>query len=219
MKEQSMTYSPRTSEDSHAATSSQASAGGTTPCSSQAGQQTDLFGQEVAPASRSVSPVGAKESTTSGTSGQSSTGSSRSAGLQRSLANRLRARLGVNGSLEYRMTWKEWDMPSQVPICALRASARHTLGSGCIGWPTLIKRDGFTLLRARRAPNATGSEPMAWMGGVVTGLVKENRAGLKMDRIVGLNPAWTSWLMGFPDEWSLLEAMATPSSHKSRRSS
>ena len=64
------------------------------------------------------------------------TNTSPSAGLQRSLEKMLRARMDVNGSLEYVLTWKESDMPSGVPICALRASARPTSGSGFTGWRT-----------------------------------------------------------------------------------
>ena len=63
-------------------------------------------------------------------------GSSPSAGLQRALASRLAAALDVNGSPEYVLIWKLWDMPSGVPICRLAASGRRTGGSGCSGWPT-----------------------------------------------------------------------------------
>jgi hypothetical protein len=44
--------------------------------------------------------------------------------------------MGVNGSPEYELTWKSWDMKSGPPICALRASGRRTSGSACSGWPT-----------------------------------------------------------------------------------
>ena len=73
---------------------------------------------------------------TNDTSGPLFTASSPSARLQLSLENRLRAKTGVNGSPEYALTWKLWDMPAGPPICALRASARHTGGNGYIGWPT-----------------------------------------------------------------------------------
>ena len=63
-------------------------------------------------------------------------GSSPSAGLQRSLENRLRATLDVNGSPEYALTWSTWDMPAGPPICRLRASAHRTSGNGSGGWPT-----------------------------------------------------------------------------------
>ena len=51
--------------------------------------------------------------------------------------------MGVDGSPEYALTWKHWDMPSGPPICALRASGRRTSGSGCIGWATPMSRDHF----------------------------------------------------------------------------
>jgi hypothetical protein len=49
--------------------------------------------------------------------------------------------MGVNGSQEYALIWKHWDMPAGLPICALRASARRTSGSGFIGWPTPTTQD------------------------------------------------------------------------------
>jgi hypothetical protein len=70
------------------------------------------------------------------TSGPLFTALSPSARLQSSLESRLRQRMDVNGSPEYALTWKLWDMPSGPPICALRASGRRTRASGFIGWPT-----------------------------------------------------------------------------------
>ena len=79
---------------------------------------------------------------TPGTSGPSFDASSPSAVLQRSLESRLRAALDVNGSPEYALTWKHWDMLSGPPICALRASGRRTSDSDCSGWPTPITPSG-----------------------------------------------------------------------------
>ena len=87
-------------------------------------------------ASPSPLPGREREPTTSGTCGRSSTGSSASASLQRSLASRLRARLEGLGSPLYSLTWKTWDMPSREPICALRALGRRTSDKGFGGWPT-----------------------------------------------------------------------------------
>ena len=58
-----------------------------------------------------------------------------SADLQRYLENRLRARMDVHGSLEYGLTWKQWDMQSGPPICALRASRLRISDKGFSGWP------------------------------------------------------------------------------------
>lgn len=65
----------------------------------------------------------------------------KSASLQSSLESRLRARLDVNGSPEYGLIWKHWDMQSGPPICAMRASARCTSDRGFIGWHTPSARD------------------------------------------------------------------------------
>ena len=59
-----------------------------------------------------------------------------SATLQSSLENRLRANLDANGSPEYALIWKHWDMQWGPQICALRASAPRTSGKDFTGWPT-----------------------------------------------------------------------------------
>lgn len=97
------------------------------------------FGQEAAHANPFRAPAKDGDTKTSGTFGRHSQTSSASANLQSSLENRLRQNLDVNGSPEYSLTWKRWDMPSRVPICALRASARRTSGKGFTGldgWAT-----------------------------------------------------------------------------------
>ncbi len=100
------------------------------------GIQLDLFGQEVAPVSRSPRRVKGKGRQTSGISGPKCVDLSPSACLQRSLANRLRARMEGRGSPEYSLTLKSWDMPLREPIFALRASGRRISDSGFSGWPT-----------------------------------------------------------------------------------
>ena len=116
--------------------SSPASAAGATRSSSRAGKITAPSGLEAARVSRSARRGKEKVSTTTAISGRNSTASSPSAILQQSLENRLRAKLDVNGSPEYALTWKHWDMPSGPPICALRGSALRTSGKGFTGWPT-----------------------------------------------------------------------------------
>ena len=76
-------------------------------------------------------------------SGPSSPVSSPPASLQSSLESRLRARLEGLGSEAYSLTWKQWPIEGQEPICALRASGRTTSAKGSTGWPTQITNDSL----------------------------------------------------------------------------
>lgn len=93
-------------------------------------------GQGVVRVSRFRALDNEKDMLTNDISGPLFITSSPSANLQRSLENRLLARMDVNGSPEYDLTWKEQDMPAGLPICALRASRRRIQGKGFTGWPT-----------------------------------------------------------------------------------
>jgi hypothetical protein len=119
--------------DTAGITSSPELQAGSTPSPSPGGPTTDPSGPVAVPASRSVRRGNRRPKKTGGTSGPLFDALSPSAGLQRSLESRLQAALGVSGSPEYALTWKRWDMPSGPQICALRASARRTSGSGCTG--------------------------------------------------------------------------------------
>ena len=72
----------------------------------------------------------------SATSSQRFSASSKSAVLQWCLESRLRALTDVDGSPEYVLTWKAWDIDSRLRICALRASRRPISASAYTGWPT-----------------------------------------------------------------------------------
>jgi hypothetical protein len=126
----------KTSKDTRNATFLPESAGGRMLSNLPSGHQLDLFGPDHA----HVNPFRwqglGKALKTKGIFGRNSHDSSASANLQLSLESRLRQRLDVNGSPEYDLTWKRWDMQSGPPICALRALARRTSGSVCSGWPT-----------------------------------------------------------------------------------
>jgi len=124
------------SRDTPSATSSQASEDGRSPSSWQGGLQMQLFSLDLVPASRSASQAEAEEQQTRGIFGLSSNVSLQSAALQLSLESRLRASMGVDGSPEYELTWSQWAMPWGLPICALRAWARHTSEADSGGWPT-----------------------------------------------------------------------------------
>ena len=81
------------------------------------------------------------ESTTNAISSPSGSALSPSAGLQLSLANKLRARLEGSGSPIFAYRWKRWDMKSGPPICALRARALPTSDSDSSSWPTPTAMD------------------------------------------------------------------------------
>lgn len=123
------------------ATSSQGSGDGVSLSVTQGGPKTAPCGPEAARASRSVPQARDSAPPTNGISGPCSPNSSDSASLQRSLASRLLARLEGRGSPAYSLTWKEWVIEGQEPICAQRASARTTSDKGCSGWPTPIVND------------------------------------------------------------------------------
>lgn len=126
-----MTYA-----DTDSATSSPASEAGATPCGSQDGPMTDLFGQALAPASRSAPRASSVAATMSATYGLRSSTSSASAALQACLASKLPELLDSRGSIMFALTWKAQATPLRRRICALRASGHRTSGSGSTGWPT-----------------------------------------------------------------------------------
>lgn len=236
------------SKDTPNVTSSPGSAGGASPLSRPGGQQIELFGPAQCHASHSAPPVSKKALPTSATCGPNSTGSSVSASLQRSLANRLRANLAGAGSPEYSLTWKHWDMPSREPICALRASARRTSGNGYGGWPTPgVSNHGKG--ESPEAKQARGRNPgldlahAAQIAGWLTPSANDDASGLpgsKMQimlpaqaKMLGaesmsharmanrgvLNPDLSRWLMGYPTEHLCCGVMAMQSFRKSGRRS
>lgn len=123
------------------ATSSLASASGPIPSVVPAGQTIARSGPHPAHASLSARQAKAQGLTTSGTSGQPSIGSPSSASLNASLVSRLRARTQSLGSTLYKLTWKDWVMPSGLVRSRLRASVPRTSATAPIGWPTPIQSD------------------------------------------------------------------------------
>lgn len=140
-----MTFNQRTFETLFNATSSPASAAGVLPCGSPGGPMTNRSGPCPVPASPSVVPENNWVGRIRVIYGHRAAASSTGRALQSSLANRLQARMGVRGSLEYSLTWKQWDMPRRVPICALRASARSAKSGLLVG----IRFHGSEALWAR----------------------------------------------------------------------
>lgn len=105
-------------------------------CNLPTGPKTNRSGRDHALVNLSAAQAKKEGLLTSATFGQPSNGLSNNVDLQLSLESKLRARLDVNGSTEYSLTWKYWDIAPQRQICALRASMPRTSGRGCFGWPT-----------------------------------------------------------------------------------
>ena len=118
------------------AISSPGSAGGRLHCDLQAGGTKDQFGPDHAHANLSARQAKAKGLTTNATFGPRSSGSFASATLQLSLENKLREKLGVNGSPWCDLKWKYQDMPWGLPIFRLARSGRGTKGLDTTGLPT-----------------------------------------------------------------------------------
>jgi hypothetical protein len=124
------------SKDTPSATSSPGSPDGPSLFNLLDGLLTVLFGQEAAPVNLSAAQAKDSPKRTNGTSGLSSLTSSASAALSMSLGSRLQARLGTDGSMEYRQTWKQKATPAGLPYWAHIPSNRPIKDKDCTGWPT-----------------------------------------------------------------------------------
>jgi hypothetical protein len=127
--------------DTHNATSSPGSVDGLTPSTSRPSRRTVACGPDRARVNLSARQAEDRGIATHVIYGPPSVGSSSSAALQLSLESKLRARLDVNGSPEYRLTWKHWTIRPEARICALRASAPPTCGRDSTGWPSPVAND------------------------------------------------------------------------------
>jgi hypothetical protein len=73
-------------------------------------------------------------------------------------------------------------------------------------WPTPLARDYKTPGMSKERLATRGPDNLT--------------SAMRMTEGTGaLNPTWVEWLMGFPSEWTVLDASAMPSSRRSRKSS
>jgi hypothetical protein len=186
--------SPMMCEDLPSAIGSPVLESGPTRSALPVGKTLDLFGQAPAHASRSPAQESSSGQPTSATCGPRGSGSSASAALQTSLANRLRARLPLSGLTLYRLTWKTRVTPLGRRICALLASALPLSGSGYSGWQT-----------PRARGDAGGTR---WKHGKGKNLEDQARAfalsrGLTVSEVaqLSLSPTFCRRLMGLPVAW------------------
>ena len=120
------------------------------------------------------------------------------------------------------LTWKSAATPSGRPYSRLVVSGPRTKGSGCTSWPTPTASD-----MKGQAPKSLSS-PTKKSTGWSLGLAEtaalhfgpaQNGSLESTASSVRLNPAFSLWLMGFPEEWSSCGARATQSCRSRRRRS
>jgi len=127
---------PTTYADLLRSISSQGLVFGHMPCAVLAGRTPALSGPGLAHASLSARQAKGKGLLTSGTYGPPCIGWLGSAVLSLSLASNLQALTQTTGSTLYKLTWKEWVMPSGRARFRLRASVRRIYETELTGWPT-----------------------------------------------------------------------------------
>jgi hypothetical protein len=120
----------------------QESASGATHCETQAGQMIDLFGRVVVLANPLVLPEMAREPKMNATCGPSGLNLLSSADLTLSLANKLKVQLNTDGSILFKMTWKEKVTASGLSVSLLRASVRRISDTDCTSWRSPQRSDG-----------------------------------------------------------------------------
>ena len=176
------------------------------------GREICPFGLALALASLSARQVKEMGLQISGISGRPGSISSASADLSTSLASRLRAQLGTDGSILYRQTWKQRTTPSGALYWEHTASALRTSDSDCIGWLTPRARGdaGGKRWRDRLAKNL---EDQARIYALMCGLTDTEVARLS------LSATFVRHLMGYPAEWDACAPTETRSSRKRHRRS
>ena len=133
---QSELFSPAILPVSRKCISSAALAAGPTPAALPVGPTTDLFGQVRVPVSRSAPRDAEVAPTTHGTCGPTSYASSVPSGPLWLLENKLRARLAMVGSTEFKLIWRERVTPAGALISRLAPWTPRISGPGSTGAPS-----------------------------------------------------------------------------------
>ncbi len=138
-------------EATRSAISSPESASGHSPYAWPVGTTLDLFGRDLAPASRSaLQPSRTSElaSTTPAISSRPGSISSASADLSFALVSRLEAAMASHGSTAFSITWNRRATPAQRQLPVQLARARITSETDFTSLPTPCARDGKDISRS-----------------------------------------------------------------------
>lgn len=157
------------------------------------------YGLGAAPASHSL-PV--DTSTYLGINaifGRNGTLSSRNAGLQLSLVNKLRGLMASSGSPECISTWKRQITRSGLLLSVHQVSGLGTIGSDSTFWPTPMARDYKDLSR-------TGSHKASHERHQPSVVCRAYDRGYQTSQV----PYLVATLMGYPDQWISLSPSETP---------
>ena len=204
---------------------SRASVSGATRSVAPVGPTTGASGPDLALASLSARQAKEAGLTTSGTYGQPSIGSSRSAALQSSLENKLLTRTQSLGSTLYKLTWKPWDTESGRSRFRLRASVPPTCETEFTGWPTPTARDyrdhaNLSTSMYRRTDKVLRKDVLtraSWIH--LFGTKPFTPSVEQMEEFVSWHLVHARTLMGLPPAWDECADTATHSMPSKRRSS
>jgi hypothetical protein len=102
---------------------------------------------------------------------------------------------------------------------------RNGIAYGPATWEPRTNEIGFSLLptpSAREGRDWSQAQILAHLdrGGCVARRICSISPTLRLSaEIVGLNPSFAEWMMGYPEGWTACIASGTPSSRKSRKRS
>lgn len=208
---------PQTSADMTSIISSAGLADGPMLSHSLAGPQTDLFGAPLSPANPGATPVNKREPMTVAISGQHSTGSYANSALSQLLVSKLRQRLDLDGSMEYRLTWKAKATPSGRLYYQLVASERRTDDIEFSGWPSVkASNTNVPSIHGNGGKDLQTVAMSAWVSPTAQDHSRGNQPARETDTGIPLSQQVASWRSPASQDskWR-----ATPNTNKARMES